>query len=166
MKMGTTDGPSKFIEDILKVHNQYRAIHSSPPLRIDEKLNERARQLARSLARDAEALRETVPYGENVYVGAGYPDWKTRPEEPVQLWYQESSNYDYEASRPANLADVRNFTQLVWKDSRLIGVGVITGPECKVYLVCSYEPSGNVDGEFRRNVAPPKEVRINGGFGR
>lgn len=32
------ENPSKFIEDILKVHNQYRAIHNSPPLQIDEKV--------------------------------------------------------------------------------------------------------------------------------
>lgn len=32
------ENPSKFIEDILKVHNQYRAIHGSPPLQIDEKV--------------------------------------------------------------------------------------------------------------------------------
>jgi len=33
-----SENPSKFIEDILKVHNEYRAIHGSPPLRIDEKV--------------------------------------------------------------------------------------------------------------------------------
>lgn len=32
------ENPSKFIEDILKVHNRYRAIHNSPPLQIDEKV--------------------------------------------------------------------------------------------------------------------------------
>lgn len=32
------ENPSKFIEDILEVHNQYRAIHGSPPLQIDEKV--------------------------------------------------------------------------------------------------------------------------------
>lgn len=30
--------PSKFMKDILKVHNRYRAIHNSPPLQIDEKV--------------------------------------------------------------------------------------------------------------------------------
>lgn len=32
------ENPSKFMEDILKVHNRYRAIHNSPPLQIDEKV--------------------------------------------------------------------------------------------------------------------------------
>lgn len=41
-----------------------------------------------------------------------------------------------------------------------MGIGIVTGWDGKVYLVCSYDPAANVDGEFQRNVAQPKEVRI------
>lgn len=54
---------------------------------------------------------------------------------------------------------MRNFTQLVWKDSKLVGIGIVTGWNGKVYVVCSYDPAANIDGKFQRNVMPPKEVR-------
>ncbi|XP_072767548.1 uncharacterized protein [Anoplolepis gracilipes] len=154
------EDPSKFIEDILKVHNQYRAIHGSPPLQIDEKLNERAQQLAKSLSKNGEdALKEAyIPYGENVYVR--HPLWRMLPEEPVQYWYQESRYYNYDAPRPRNLKYVRNFTQLVWKDSKWMGIGIVTGWNGKVYLVCSYDPAANIDGDFQRNVLPPREKDV------
>ncbi|XP_067205084.1 Golgi-associated plant pathogenesis-related protein 1-like isoform X2 [Linepithema humile] len=161
--MKPIEDPSKFIEDILKVHNEYRAIHGSPLLRIDEKLNERAQQLAKSLSkkREEEVFEEAIPYGENIYVSfARDLNWKMQPEEPVQYWYEESRYYNYDAPRPRNVKHVRNFTQLVWKDSKLMGSAIVTDSSGKVYLVCSYDPAANIDGNFQRNVAPPREEDI------
>ncbi|KAL6423639.1 hypothetical protein ACFW04_010274 [Cataglyphis niger] len=124
--------PSKFIEDILKIHNQYRAIHDSPPLQIDEKVRYHFLSLLQIIC--LKILSK--PYQENRY-------------------------YNYDAPRPKNVKYVRNFTQLVWKDTKLMGIGIVTGWNGKIYLVCSYDPAGNVDGEFQRNVAPPKEVKYN-----
>lgn len=75
--------------------------------------------------------------------------------------YDESEDYNYQVSRPKNLKRVRNFTQLVWKDTTSMGAGMVVETDGKFYFVCSYDPAGNVQGEFRRNVLPPQEVRIN-----
>jgi hypothetical protein len=51
-----------------------------------------------------------------------------------------------------------NFTQMIWKSSTEIGVGIskVRGQN-KYVVVAHYKPSGNINtpGEFRKNVLPP-----------
>lgn len=53
---------------------------------------------------------------------------------------------------------VRHFTQLIWKNTELIGLGMAKHESGKVYFVCVYYPPGNVAGEFAKNVSPPVQV--------
>jgi len=75
--------------------------------------------------------------------------------------YRQSKYYDYDEEQPKNLQDVRNFTQIVWKDTRFMGIGSVADSDGRVYVVCTYNPPGNIDGEFQHNVLPATEVRIN-----
>lgn len=49
-----------------------------------------------------------------------------------------------------------HFTQVVWKDSTQLGVGVATDGK-KVYVVGQYRPAGNMNTRehFEKNVLPP-----------
>ncbi|XP_008203512.1 uncharacterized protein LOC103315588 isoform X2 [Nasonia vitripennis] len=149
---------SQFAEECLKHHNTLRALHNSPDLVIDIKLNDFAQDWALTLAgKDIFEHRKENNYGENLYVGYNSdPEWKLDPQVPVQSWYDEISAYKFGEPRPKNIAAVGHFTQLVWKGSEKLGVGRAVSKTGKVYVVCNYEPAGNVVGQFANNVTAPK----------
>ena len=49
---------------------------------------------------------------------------------------------------------------MVWKGSKEIGVGKATGKDGKTIVVANYRPAGNMVGNFRDNVLPPKDGKI------
>ena len=67
----------------------------------------------------------------------------------VDGWYNEESLYNYNSSSTAATA---HFTQLVWKASKQLGIGLENG--MITYVVCRYMPVGNVLGSFTENVGP------------
>lgn len=75
----------------------------------------------------------------------------------VQRWYQQHKDFDLD--QPTLTATTGHFTQLVWRKSRRIGVGVARS-DCdstgsgQYYVVANYDPPGNVVGEYRENVRP------------
>ncbi|XP_046819363.1 ectin [Vespa crabro] len=148
----------KFIEDCLDAHNRYRAIHGSEPLQILPKLNKYANVWATYLAKKGDTTRrKTLHYGENVYVAfIGDVSSSGPVVEAVDSWYQENKYYEYEESQ-VNLKAVRHFTQLVWKETKFMGFGMVTSPTGQIYIVCNYDPPGNVEKKFAENVLPPKE---------
>lgn len=51
-----------------------------------------------------------------------------------------------------------NFSQLIWKDTKEVGVGTShtnEGNDKKAVFVCLYYPAGNVMKEFTKNVPKP-----------
>ncbi len=71
-------------------------------------------------------------------------------------------NYNYSAANVTNpdyFLKVGHFTQLVWKSSVRLGLGLATNATTKwTFVVANYDPPGNVLGaeSFVKNVAPPK----------
>ncbi|MFM9445583.1 hypothetical protein [Streptomyces acidiscabies] len=47
------------------------------------------------------------------------------------------------------------FSQVVWKSSARIGVGMAKTTNGKTYVVVDYAPAGNVAGQYAANVLPP-----------
>ncbi len=64
----------------------------------------------------------------------------------VKSWYDQHQQYDIN-----NESSATDFTQLVWKKSRKIGVGHAYNGH-KLYVIVIYKPSGNIRGEFAANV--------------
>lgn len=50
-----------------------------------------------------------------------------------------------------------HFTQVVWKESTQLGVGMATDG-IKVFVVGQYRPAGNTKGSFYQNVLPPGNI--------
>lgn len=48
-----------------------------------------------------------------------------------------------------------NFTQLVWKSTKYLGIGSARSRAGKIMVVGNYEPAGNIIGCFKENVIPP-----------
>eukprot|EP00963_Diacronema_lutheri_P011622 scaffold1420_cov375-Pavlova_lutheri.AAC.13 len=69
----------------------------------------------------------------------------------VELWYDSGRNYDYNSN---SMGRSGHFTQVVWKSSERVGCGMA---QCSFgnLVVCQYEPSGNVRGQYAANVDPP-----------
>ena len=63
--------------------------------------------------------RKNNRYGENIFYTT---DGKIEGHEPVQHWYQEILDYNFQ--RPSFSPITASFTQLIWKSSKHLGVGI------------------------------------------
>lgn len=144
----------------LKRHNQLRALHHSPPLKMSRKLCQYAQNWADRLAHINLIQHRPDPkrYGENLF-------WKTSPfmkcggEEGPNSWYEEIADYDpswYGGDPPADSFKVSgHFTQLIWKATEYLGVGLAIHGN-SFFVVCNYWPNGNFFTTYGKNVLPPK----------
>ena len=95
--------------------------------------------------------------GENLY---NY--WKSESNltvtgvDGVDRWYEEIKNYDFKKGDTKNGRDIGHFTQLVWKWSNRVGIGVAMNSSNNVFMVANYYYEGNIDGLFKNNVLPAK----------
>ena len=69
----------------------------------------------------------------------------------ANLWYEKSNLFNYQQN---SLQNCGTFTQLVWKNTKEIGVG-ISRKNGKIYIVALYSPPGNIIGAVTKNVFPP-----------
>ena len=70
------------------------------------------------------------------------------------MWYNENRNYNYSLNEFQQNAS--HFTQIIWRDTKSIGIGFSKSSN-GCYLVVNYYPSGNRDSEFTNNVLRRKE---------
>ncbi|XP_050320143.1 mucin-4-like [Bactrocera neohumeralis] len=148
----TSDEVSDFHRECLDAHNRYRARHQNcPPLSLSNELSKYAQQWAQHLAATGRLEhRQVHTYGENLYTSSGMEvDGAT----VVKNWYDEIRNYDF--SKATYKPGTGHFTQIVWRDSRQLGVGIATRAD-STYVVCNYNPPGNILGSFDGMVPPLK----------
>lgn len=67
--------------------------------------------------------------------------------------YAEEVLHQY--SKEPTTLKTGHFTQVVWRDSTELGVGMARNRNGEVYVVCNYNPAGNFLGSFIENVLPP-----------
>lgn len=72
----------------------------------------------------------------------------------VKEWYDEIKlhTFDVEKVTQGSL----HFTQLIWKSSTELGVGIARNKKGQTYVVCNYNPRGNFIGQFSENVPKPR----------
>lgn len=149
---------SKFAEEALKVHNQFRDKHGVKPLKMDKELTKHAQEWADKLAKEDRGLehRNSPKFGENLYcTWSSNPKAKCPGSKPVESWYNEMSQYTFGSEPTSTVAG--HFTQVVWKDSKKLGIAKARSKGGKVIVVANYEPPGNWIGQYRDNVLPPKK---------
>ncbi|CAF0977323.1 unnamed protein product [Adineta ricciae] len=154
---------SSVTAELLQLHNQHRARHCAPPLTISERLNKIAQSYAEHLAKTSTFEHSgnklgKEPLGENLYM-----QWISRGKVNASAkaadksWYDEIEMHDFK--HPTFSKETGHFTQLVWKDTKKMGVGVAFSPNGQeVYIVANYYPAGNIVGPgfFEKNVLPAK----------
>ncbi|MFF5438140.1 CAP family protein [Streptomyces achromogenes] len=158
----TTD--EAFNEECLAAHNQYRARHGAPPLVLDDAAIAHAVQRAQAASTQESGMSVPSPgsrgYGENRFWLATYENEPATCSEAVRLWYEARWTGGYDWDRPGYSPGTASFTQVVWKDTDVLGCGRASGTRPggeahQTYIVCSYGPAGNVIGRFRANVGEP-----------
>ncbi|OXM50356.1 hypothetical protein CFP71_28425 [Amycolatopsis thailandensis] len=158
-------GDPAFDKPFLSEINKYRARHSSDPVTVNPDLDALAQDYA-VWALENGIKGEYSPaarYGRTLASDKstnGYPGMKNVPSR----WYAESRNYNYDdpANSPGRVSD---FTQMVWKSSKSVGIGKACGKKQRFYactVVALWDPRGNIyyGGEdsmkfFRENVTRP-----------
>lgn len=144
-----------FEMDCLKAHNEFRSKHGAKSLKLSPKLCKFAEEWAINLASRANPIhRSNSPYGENIFC-----TWSNSPyglmvegREPVEHWYGEGESHVFH-KEPTTLK-TGHFTQVIWKDSRELGVGQARSKTGQLVVVCNYDPPGNFIGSFSENVPP------------
>ncbi|XP_012063968.1 PREDICTED: uncharacterized protein LOC105627292 [Atta cephalotes] len=150
--------PKEFINVCLDTHNFYRSRHGVPPLRLSKQLCKTSQDWANILAAKGRLEhRANIDYGENLYcMWSSNPKTVVGGEEPVNEWYAEEAQHQY-GKEPTTLK-TGHFTQVIWRDSTELGVGMARNRNGEVYVVCNYNPAGNFLGSFTENVLPPVEA--------
>lgn len=146
----TNEPPSieEFAAQCLQAHNKYRSKHSAPPLELDAAMCEHSQKWANHLSEIGKL--DSNPddrYGETIFWSSGV----LTADKIVENWYKEIKNYDFSA---AQLSDASyHFTSLVWCNTRRLGVGIAFNKTTRgITVVVNYDPPGNRNGLFDRNV--------------
>uniref|UniRef100_A0A1A9VV02 SCP domain-containing protein n=1 Tax=Glossina austeni TaxID=7395 RepID=A0A1A9VV02_GLOAU len=143
----------QFQEQCLREHNKYREKHGVRPLVLKKPLCRIAQEWAGHLA-EIETLNKHKhsAYGENLFRGKGTI---FTAEDVMKDWYDEGETYDF--SKPVFHDSNSHFTQIIWKDTRYLGVGIQIANN-HTYVVCNYHPAGNIIGNFANQVLPIKPL--------
>ena len=136
-------GDKEFADNILKAHNKYRSDHDAKALVWDNDAYEYAQNNADNYDCSGVLTHTHGQFGENL--AAGFSDGPAA----VKAWYVEGDLYNYQSANTYN-----HFTQVVWKSTSKVGCAY---KDCSsqgwgLYVVCEYDPPGNVIGHSRANV--------------
>ncbi|XP_067376681.1 Golgi-associated plant pathogenesis-related protein 1-like isoform X2 [Channa argus] len=116
-----------FQQEFLKTHNAYRAKHSAPALKLNAELNASAQSWANHLLATGTLQHSDTKDGENIFT----------------------------VFSSASLKLTGHFTQVVWKDTTEVGVGMASSGN-RAFVVGQYRKPGNMamPGYFEKNVLP------------
>ncbi|XP_041644316.1 Golgi-associated plant pathogenesis-related protein 1-like [Cheilinus undulatus] len=140
-----------FMQEFLETHNTYRKKHNAPAMTYNSEMNATAQKWADSLLARGILEHSQTNDGENIYNMFSSATIKLTGKEAVDSWYSEIKDYNWNS--PGFSGNTGHFTQVVWKASTELGVGVATDGN-KVFVVGQYRPAGNMNmaGYFEENV--------------
>ncbi|XP_016329445.1 Golgi-associated plant pathogenesis-related protein 1 [Sinocyclocheilus anshuiensis] len=153
---GDKANDDSFKKEFLEAHNQYRKQHQAPELTYSDKLCSAAQKWADHLLSIRSLGHSDTQNGENVFYSSSSVKKTPRGKEAVDSWYSEIKDYNF--SSPGFQSSTGHFTQVVWKSSTELGVGLATDGNT-VFVVGQYKPAGNINsaGYFEKNVLPKTE---------
>ncbi|XP_072570790.1 uncharacterized protein [Paramormyrops kingsleyae] len=159
-KAGLSANTSNFQKEALEAHNARRQQHGAPPLSLDLDLCRETQKWAEHLVQQNALQHSNTDLGENIYYKWSSNKAPASGKDAVESWYSEIKDYDF--SKSGHQKNTGHFTQVVWKDSQEMGIGMATDGKGKVFVVAQYRPAGNITnaGYYERNVLPPQRGKV------
>lgn len=138
-------------QQALDFHNKVRYDVGAPPLKWSNELASYAQTWADHLsATNCEMEhrpntgRWAQKYGENIFWGGG-EDYTAR--DASESWYSEIKDYKYGKLNNNSWSRTGHYTQMVWKNTTHVGIGMAVCKNGDILIVANYNPSGNYIGE-------------------
>ncbi|XP_001948456.2 uncharacterized protein LOC100162791 isoform X1 [Acyrthosiphon pisum] len=154
------DEANEIRDQVLQKSNFYREKYGLEPFTLDDQLNNCAQDWANQMVKlKIFDHREDNVYGENLFSSL---DFNNLGEQAVDSWYNEITKFNIADEEPElgdNIA-THHMTQLLWKSSTKLGVGVSKSSNGMYNVVANYDPSGNVRGFFKDNLPEIKQEDI------
>lgn len=139
--------------DLILEINAIREIHQVDGLSPSREIESIAQSFANKVAKKGD-----LDYSNNTYNGEElgeilfYYSSDCDAETVIETWNEDSKNFKYNSKNP----EASSFAQIVWKSSKYIGLGISKDSKGATYIVANFYPAGNVVGQFKDNVFPPK----------
>merc|ERR1711963_881853 len=103
---------------------------------------------------DVNKFRQDSLTAQNTYMSSGRAA-QDQAQGAVDSWYSEIKDYTFGKEPSWGGPVTGHFTQVVWKGSTEVGVGVAQEGS-KVVVVANYSPPGNYIGQYVDNVPAPQ----------
>ena len=143
-------------EGILTQINQIRTLHQVPELISSGDIDSISQSFANKLAKNGQ-----LDYSNNTYKGYDLGEilfynelGEVDTESVIDSWYKDSKEFRFNNSNYN--PEATPFAQLVWKSTKLIGIGFSKDEKGGTYIVANFYPAGNVANQYSFNVFPPK----------
>lgn len=135
---------------VLDLHNKVRAELGILPLTWSADVAAFAQQWADSLANFNDCKIEhhsnELGYGENIFGGS--PASAFKGIDAANSWLKEKEKYTYSKLGEGNWYETGHYTQMIWKSTTEVGLGMATCPNGGIVIVGNYSPAGNMSGEY------------------
>ncbi|KAE8645836.1 hypothetical protein Csa_017290 [Cucumis sativus] len=125
-------------QNYVDAHNAVRAEVGADPVFWDEELAKYAQNYLDSKISTCEMVHSNGSYGENLATLDGL----LTAAAAVKAWADEKKYYDHNSNKCVG-GECRHYTQLVWKNSFLIGCANIKCKNNWSLVSCNYSPAGS-----------------------
>ncbi len=139
-------------QEALDFHNEVRKDVRSPPLEWSAELAGFAQAWADELAATGCKMKHRPSsgkwrqeYGENIYWCSGFT---ASARDASENWHSEIRDYKHQPVNANIFPKCGHYTQMVWKDSRRLGIGVAKCRDGEMIIVANYDPPGNYFGDL------------------
>ncbi|XP_022899518.1 pathogenesis-related protein 1A-like [Olea europaea var. sylvestris] len=132
-------------QDYVNAHNTPRGQVGVGVVTWNTTLETYAQNYANQRKGDCNLVHSYGPYGENLAKGSASSFTGTAA---VNLWVAEKQYYNYGSNTCATGQQCGHYTQVVWRDSVRIGCARVSCNNGWYYVICSYDPPGNWQGEW------------------
>lgn len=142
---------SSMREEAIKYVNMYRSKHNAMNLMLNDELNEIAQKNAEAIAESdtmapSKSQYRGVILGENLFSSAK----EMSSKDIIAEWYNDNQYYNYNNN---NNNSGNNFSQLIWKNTLMVGFG-FAKKNGWGYCVANFYPAGNIIDNYEMNVSP------------
>ena len=129
-------------QDFVNAHNAARAKVGVGPIRWNYTIAAYAQNYANKRSGDCNLEHSEGPYGENL--AEGYDN--LNGVDAVNLWIAEKPYYNHQSNQCVG-GECLHYTQVVWRDSVHLGCARVKCHNGWMFVICSYDPPGNYEGE-------------------